>query len=221
MDDPQGPAARPKGRGIFQEPNWQGHHLAAKHQDWANQMVGDALYQQTLMILRNLRNGPNGRKANSRKWAESECGIQIGENGEDWKTISVILWWMRLEDACLKHVLVRPYEIFEISMGHNREEEWNPRRNLRIGTTGTACNVAAINVMVETIEGVVGAQSLVEANEALAAIGHLSEMHVPEYGYARGILLLRERMDFDLCNDWARGDLDALTYEDRQWGTDH
>ena len=56
----------------------------------------------------------------------SECDIQIGENGEGWKTISVTQRWLIVKDAFLKHVLVSPFVIFEISTMHNREEA-NPR----------------------------------------------------------------------------------------------
>ena len=206
-------------RQSFEEPNRQWEHLSSNHQDWANQMVGDALYRQTLMVMRNLGNGTDGRKIDSRKWVGGwggpECGIQIGENGEDWETISVILRCVSLEDAFLKNVLVSPYEILEILMGHNREEG-NPRRKLRIGTARNAGNVASINAMVETIDGVVGSRALVGENEALAARGHLAEMPAPAYGYVRGIFLLRERMEFDLCNDRANGNLGELTYTDRQ-----
>ena len=100
-------------------------------------------------------------------------------------------------------------------MGHNREEG-DPRRHLMIGTTGNAGNVAAINATVGTIGGIVGSRSLVEANEALAAMGDLAEMHAPDYGYLRGSLLLRERMDFDIRTYWAGGNLGELTYTDSQ-----
>ena len=75
-------------------------------------MVGEALYQQTLMILRNLGNDFNGRKINSRSWVVSEWGIQIGDNGEDWETISVTQRWVSLKDAFMKRALVAPFGIF-------------------------------------------------------------------------------------------------------------
>ena len=218
MDGPQGPGDRSTGRqSCFQEPNRQWQHLAAKHQDWANQMVGEALYQQTLMILRNLRNDSNGRKTNSRRWVGSECGIHVGEIGEDRETISVTQWWMGLKDAFLKHFLVISFGIFEILMGHNREEG-NPRMQPIVGSEGNTGNVAAINVMVDAIEGIVGCRSMVESNEDLAESGLLTEMQVPDYGYVRSSLILHEGMDFDLYNDWAGGDLNELTYTDRHGG---
>ena len=89
---------------------------------------------------------------------------------------------------------------------------------LMIGAPGNTGNVAAINVTVDAIEGIVGSRSLVEVNEALAAMGHMAEIPVPGYGYVIGRWLLHEKMDFDLRNDWAGGDLDELTYTDRKGG---
>ena len=66
----------------FQEHNRHGNHLSAKHQGWANRMVGEALYRQTLMIMREMGSDPNDRKINSRKWAEGECGAKIGETSK-------------------------------------------------------------------------------------------------------------------------------------------
>ena len=94
------------------------------------------------------------------------CGIKIGGNGGDWESIAVSLWWLGLRDAFLKQVLVSPCEIFEISTEHSREEV-DPRRKQAIGTTGNAGSHAATNLMVETIEGVIGTISLEEANAAL------------------------------------------------------
>ena len=179
-DEPQEEDDRTKGRKSLQEPTRQGEHLASNHQDWENRMVGESLYQQTPMIMRKMGIDTNVRKISSRKWAECECCIKIGENGEDWETISVILWRMGLKDAFSHHVLVSTYGISEISMGHIREEG-NPRGKLMIGETGNARNVASVNAMVETTAGIVGARSLVEVNASLAARGKLTEMHVPGY----------------------------------------
>ena len=103
----------------------------------------------------------------------------------------------------------------------NNREEVNPRRKLRIGTMGNAGSQAAIKVMVETIEGIVGARSLVEVNAELEARGGMAEIPDPDYGYARGSLLLHERIDYDLCNGWVKGDLYELTYAGRHGGYDH
>ena len=54
-----------------------------------------------------------------------------------------------------------------------------------------------------------------EANAPLEARGNMAEIPAPDYGYVRGRLLLRERIDYDQCNDWVNGNLDELTYEDR------
>ena len=79
----------------------------------------------------------------------------MGDNGEDWKTISLAQWWVYLKGAFFQQVLVSPFEIWEILMARNRGEP-NPKRKLRIGTTGNVGGwSAAINSLVETIEGIV------------------------------------------------------------------
>ena len=89
-----------------------------------------------------------------------------------------------------------------------------------VGTTGNAGNVAAISAMVVTIGGIVGRRAIAEANGSLAERGLLTETPVPNYGYVRSSAILRERMGFDLYNDWEGGNLDELTYTDRQGGND-
>ena len=86
---------------------------------------------------------------------------------------------------------------------------------LRIGPAGNA-GVAAISVMVETIGGIVGVLAMVEANSSLEERGILTEMPSPEYGYVRISVILHARMAKSLYNDWVDGNLDGLTYVDRQ-----
>ena len=46
--------------------------------------------------------------------------IQIGDNGDDWKTISISHWRLYLKDAFATHVLVSQFGIYEILMGYTR-----------------------------------------------------------------------------------------------------
>ena len=85
-----------------------------------------------------------------------------------------------------------------------------------VGSTGNARNVAAINAMVDAVEGIVGPRAMVEVNEALAARGLLTEMPAPDYGYVRSRLTLHERLGCNLYNDWVGGNLNELPYTDRQ-----
>ena len=152
-------------------------------------MVGEAIFRHARMIVRNRGNDSNGSKINSRRWVASECGIQIWDNGDDWAKISISQWWLYLEGAFAKHVLVSPYEIYEILMGYIRGA--GPRKKLGIGPTGNA-GVAAISAMVETIEGTVGGLEMVEANSALAERGVLTELPAPNYGYLGSCAILHE-----------------------------
>ena len=116
------------GRKICREPNRADRHLSEKHLDWAMGMVGEALYLHTLMILRNRGNDPMGRKILSRLWVGSECGIQIGCSGGDWKAISTIRRWMYMRGEFAKHVLVIPFGIYEILTEYTRR--MGPRKKL-------------------------------------------------------------------------------------------
>ena len=52
--------------------------------------------------------------------------------------------------------------------------------------------------MVETIVGVIGDRSQVEANAPQEARGTLAGIPAPDNGYAGGSLLLHERIDYDM-----------------------
>ena len=210
-DEPQG-SNTGIGRPSFQEPNRTDRHLAAKNEDWANRMIGEAPYRHTLMIMRKRGNDSNLGKINSRRWAQSECGIQIGENGEGWATISIIQRDIYLQAAFARNVPARPFGIYEILMVRNRD--MNQRKKLEIGETGNS-GVLAISVMVETIEGTVGGLSTAESTAALAERGAMTEMPSPDYGYVRSSATLHERIDNILYNGRGDGNLAELTYADR------
>ena len=158
LDEPQGPNARGAGRKSCQAPNRQGGIYQRSVKTGRIAWSGGSLYQHTRAVVRNRGNDSKESKMSSRKWADSECGIRIGGNGEDWKTISISQRWIYIKDSFSRHVLVGPYGIYEILTGDNREE-MNPRRNLRIREAGNA-GVAAISGMVEAIEGIVGCRAI-------------------------------------------------------------
>ena len=90
--------------------------------------------------------------------------------GADWTPIAASTWRMSLKDAAIRHVLANPYEIFEILMGKIREEP-NSRLRLRFGTTGYPGSYATLNIMAESIGGIVGNISSNEADAALIGRG--------------------------------------------------
>ena len=49
----------------------------------------------------------------------------------------------------------------------------------------------------------------------------MAEILAPDYGYVRGRLLLHDRIDSDLRNDWVNGNLGESTYTDRHMGNGH
>ena len=66
---------------------------------------------------------------------EIECGNAIGDGEKSGGAMSITSWWVYLDATFLKHVLVSPFEIWEILMGRNRDEP-NPKRGLMIGMAG-------------------------------------------------------------------------------------
>ena len=69
--EPRIPKSTGEGR-----PRWMGNrrdqHLAANHEDWANETIGEAPYQNKLMILRNRGNYRRGSKSTVEgKWKSS------------------------------------------------------------------------------------------------------------------------------------------------------
>ena len=98
------------------------------------------------------KNDSFGSKINRMGKVESECGFATGETGRGWGAISIAPWWLTLEENFIPHLLVIPFEIWEILMGRNREE-MHPRRKLGIGMTGNVGGGPPINALGETIEG--------------------------------------------------------------------
>ena len=140
------------------------------------------------MIMREKGNDFKGSKINSRKWVGEECGVVVGNDGEGWKSIAVSTWRMSLGDAVMRRFLVSPYGIFEILMERSRDGP-NPKLRHRVGTTGKTGSYATLNIMVESIGGVVGNRPSNEANEALRG-GGLIAIPNPEYGYLMGDLVI-------------------------------
>ena len=147
-------------------------------------MIGAKIYHFALLIMREKGNDSNGSKINRRKWAEEECGAVMGNDGEDWKSIEASQWRLNLKGTVLRHVLLSPYEVYEISMVGNREGG-NPRLKLRVGPTGNTGSYAALNIITHPIGGIVGRRSVAEVDSSLSLSGYIA-IPIPEYGYLMG-----------------------------------
>ena len=66
----------------------------------------------------------------------------------------------------LKHVLATPYEIYEILTESNYEHHQS-RLKLRIGPAGKTGPYATLNIMAQTIDGIVGKRYAEEAAQSL------------------------------------------------------
>ena len=87
-------------------------------------------------------------------------------------------------------------------MGRNRDGP-NPKRKLRIGMAGNVGGgSAAINVLVETTEGIVGGRAMAGESAALSERGVPTELPMPKYGYVRISMALFGERDGDMINDW-------------------
>ena len=92
---------------------------------WAARMIGEKIYQHAMTTMREYGNDNRGGKLNSRKWAEEQCETDLGDRGEDWKSIAISKWWICVKDGVMNHVLLGPYEIYEIRMEANHEQKKN------------------------------------------------------------------------------------------------
>ena len=129
-------------------------HLAATHQDWNFKMIGSKIYQSTVMILNDIGNWPMWRKINSRWAMGEECGSMTGRDEEGWKSTHVLDWFRALKGGIMSHVQASPFEIIEILIGINREQD--PRAGLRIGTSWKKEQYSARNIARKTADRITG-----------------------------------------------------------------
>ena len=52
-----------------------------------------------------------GSNINRRSQVEAELEITLGETGEDWKTVSIVHWWVVIKEEFIAHVMVGPFEM--------------------------------------------------------------------------------------------------------------
>ena len=98
-----------------------------------------------------------GGKLNSRKWA-GECETVLGDRCGCWKSTAISTCWLCVEDGVLNHVIVSPYEIYEIPMEVNHEQNQKLLK-LRSGPKGQTGSYATLNIMTQAIYGSVGGRS--------------------------------------------------------------
>ena len=90
-------------------------------------------------------------------------------------------------------------------------DEKKPRLTLRIGATGNTGSYATPNISAHPIEGLVGSRSVDEANSALSRSGEIV-IPSPTYEYLVRSLLLHEKLDYGLHNEWVEKDLEETTF---------
>ena len=87
-------------------------------------------------------------------------------------------------DGSTNHVLLGPYEIYEILMGANHAQK-RPRLKLGIGSEGKTGSYATMNIATQTIGGIVGKRSMEEATQPMRNNGAI-DIPIPTYGYLIG-----------------------------------
>ena len=83
---------------------------------WQSRLIGAQIYQIALIISRDLGNDINGSKISSRGTSEFERDPVMSGKGEDWKSTAVADWFLSITEGVLKHVLVIPFEVYEMWM---------------------------------------------------------------------------------------------------------
>ena len=144
-----GPEAAPMQEGKY------GRNLAAKHPDWVADLVGAKIYQLATTMLRHLENDTNGRKINIRGTSAAECGSLTGIDGEGWESAHINDWFLAPKEGIFPHATISPFEVYEISMGINREQA-PEKMKTRVGPSGEGSNTySAINTMESAAEFIV------------------------------------------------------------------
>ena len=71
-----------------------------------------------------------------------------------WKSVPTQDWYLALKEGVAPHVMISPFEAYEILMGINREREKTPgKMEIRIGTSGMREKTyPAIKIMTGTSE---------------------------------------------------------------------
>ena len=82
----------------------------------------------------------------------------MGGDGEDWESPSVAEWYLAIKEGATNHVLVAPFDLYEMLMEVNREQKQG-RLKIGISAAGMEESYATLDVMAKTIEGVVGKMS--------------------------------------------------------------
>ena len=117
--------------------------------------------------------------------------------------------FLTLKVGVMSHVLVTPFEIFEILMEINREPEG--RMGIRIGTSRGARS--AINLMKSAPDGIVGKLDQNSYKSETKRIS--SEIPDPTFGYLRRSSIRYQEKEDALRNNLVEEDLSNLSYVDR------
>ena len=128
-------------------------------------------------------NDTNGSRINSRKTSEFECATFTGEDGEDWKSLSSNERYLSITEGSMKHVLVSPFELFEILMEVDHEQKQG-RLKIRIGTKGETESNATLNIVTKATDGIVGRKPKEKVPQSMQSSGSVlipkSKLWIPK-----------------------------------------
>ena len=85
--------------------------------------IGPRIYQVAAIILRDIGNDTHGRKTNSRRTPEGECGSATGDEGDRWKSPHIADCFLTMKERIVGYVMISPFEIYELLVETNREHQ--------------------------------------------------------------------------------------------------
>ena len=133
-----------------------------------------------------------------------------GLNGGSWESVRIFGWSLALKERIAPHVLVSPYEIYEVLMEINTEHQG--MLEIRVRTSGKQETYSKINIMKNTPGEMVGNMDPTKATRV--EITHI-EIPDPTSGYLRGSSMDHRKLGDDVRNICIEHDLDKLVYIDR------
>ena len=128
--------------------------------------IGARIYKVALIILRDVGNDSNGRKINSRGTSEFGRESVMGAKGAKWKSTPLTDWFFAVKEGVMRHVLVSPYEVYEMLTEVNKEQQQG-RWMIKIGTSGKKETYSTMNVLTRAIESIAGKMRKDQAFQAM------------------------------------------------------
>ena len=117
--------------------------------------LGAKIYRSTITIAEPQGADSYGGKIRCRGTAGGEIGPLAGEDGEDWKSVSAMGWFLATKVYLAPHILISPFAVYGIATRTNKAQGDNEMK-LRSVVSGNAERYATTNVTKQTIARLMG-----------------------------------------------------------------